>query len=98
MHYTVSCCVLREHGDREWVSNGREGPNLIKAWIYRHEVPSWNLLGLSICTYFLKNEDQEGEINPFLGWMSVGGGGHKEGENEGVYSECILYPYMKIVE
>jgi hypothetical protein len=28
----------------------------------------------------------------------VGGGGHKERENEGEYGRYILYPYMKIEE
>jgi hypothetical protein len=30
-HYTVNYWLLRLHGDREWVSNGGKGVNLIKA-------------------------------------------------------------------
>jgi hypothetical protein len=30
--------------------------------------------------------------------LPVGRGGHKERENEGVYGECVLYPYVKIEE
>jgi hypothetical protein len=45
-----------------------------------------------------KNEGQEGKINLFQGWVSVGGGEHKKRGNESVYGGCVLYPYMKIEE
>jgi hypothetical protein len=38
------------------------------------------------------------KINLFQGWVSVGGGGHKERWNEGAYGGYVLYPYMKIEE
>jgi hypothetical protein len=50
MYSTVSCWILGEHGNREWVSNGGEGIQL-KHDIYRPEVPKPNLLGPSIYTF-----------------------------------------------
>jgi hypothetical protein len=47
-------------------------------------------------TLNLKNEGQEAKINLFQWWMPVGGGGHKERGNEGIYGGCVLHPYMKI--
>jgi hypothetical protein len=45
-----------------------------------------------------ENEEQEDEIGLFCRWVPVEGGGHKERVNEGEYSRCILYSYMKIEE
>jgi hypothetical protein len=36
MCYTVSCWILGEHGDREWVSNGRRGLIWLKHDIYEN--------------------------------------------------------------
>jgi hypothetical protein len=49
MHYTVSCWILGEHGDRERESNG-ECLIWLKHDIYSPEVPRQNPLGLSIYT------------------------------------------------
>jgi hypothetical protein len=32
MYSKISYWILGDPGDREWVSNGREGVNFIKAW------------------------------------------------------------------
>jgi hypothetical protein len=37
-------------------------------------------------------------MNIFWWGVPIGGGGHNERVNEGVYGRCILYPYMKIEE
>jgi hypothetical protein len=68
MHCTVNCWILGEHGDREWVGNGREGVNLIKAWyvyIHRPEVQRQNPLRLWIYTSFKikKKERWEGKVD-----------------------------------
>jgi hypothetical protein len=46
----------------------------------------------------LKSEGQEGKINIFRRWVTVGGGRHKERVNDDEYGECTLYSYMKIEE
>jgi hypothetical protein len=46
-------------------------------------------------TLNLKNEWQEGKINLFQRWVLVGGGKHKERENESVNDGHFVYPYMK---
>jgi hypothetical protein len=48
--------------------------------------------------YTKKNEGEEGKIGLFWECVPVGDGGHKERVNEGEYSRCILYSYMKIEE
>jgi hypothetical protein len=58
MHHTVSCWILGEHGDREWVSNTGEMVNLIKAW----SIQNWSTktkLPWAINALNLKNEGQE---------------------------------------
>jgi hypothetical protein len=46
--------------------------------------------------YTLKNGGQEGKTGPIWGWVSVGGGGHKEKVKEGKYCVSILYSCRKI--
>jgi hypothetical protein len=50
MYCAVSCWILGEHGDREWVSKGG-GAIWLKHDIYGPKVPRQNLLGLSIYTF-----------------------------------------------
>jgi hypothetical protein len=95
---TVSCWILRDHGNREWISNFEEEVNLIKAqytqtWSNNLK-PPWTIN----IHLILKNEGQEGKINLFLRWLPVGGDGHKERGNEDEYGGCVLYPYLKIEE
>jgi hypothetical protein len=45
-----------------------------------------------------KKEERERKRSLFWGWIPVGGGGHKERQNEGEYGGCILHPYMEIEE
>jgi hypothetical protein len=74
MHCTVSCWILVEPGDREWVSNGGEGLIWEKHDVYRPEVPRQNPLELLVYTYFFLNEWQEGKRKLFQGWVPVGDG------------------------
>jgi hypothetical protein len=63
MHCTVSCWILGEYGDREWVSNGE----LI--WL-KHEVYRSEVLRRTHLDYqytVLKNEGQEGKRDLFWG-------------------------------
>jgi hypothetical protein len=92
MYCTVSCWVLGEHGDREWISN--RGCVLI--WLkhnrYRPEVPRQNPLDYQ---HILKRKWRQGGNGSFLGWVSVGDG-WVQGKGEwGEYDRCILHPYMK---
>jgi hypothetical protein len=67
MRCTVSCWLLKEHDDREWISNG--GLSRLKHDIYRSEI-YLNIL--------LKNKGQEDKIVIFQEWVPVGGRRAKE--------------------
>jgi hypothetical protein len=68
MHCIVSCWILREHGDREWVSNRWTG--LIKAWY----IQTWSAkvkLPWTINTHFKKKKKGE-KKGLFHGQVPVG--------------------------
>jgi hypothetical protein len=48
--------------------------------------------------HFFKKMKVRKVSRSFSGLSIYGQGGHKERVNEGEYSGCILYPYMKIEE
>jgi hypothetical protein len=65
MHCTVNCWILGKHGDRKWISNGREG--MIYTDLITKAKHPWTL---NIYLIFL-SEVQEGKIYLFYGWVSV---------------------------